>query len=135
MQPLTFLNFIVPNSWDGTIDPSRISNCTSSLISVWALASPVYRYSDTRKSVVNARTYAVYTARSMAVYSPRWVAAWWPWIISMDTGSRTVSFTVIPVSIRYAIFIAALVYLIYCEVAMKSVATPPFWRNFRMADR
>ena len=45
--------------------------------------------------------------------------------------SRTVSFTVISVSIRYAIFIAAFVLLTYCGLAMKkSVATPPFWRNF-----
>ena len=53
----------------------------------------------------------------------------------MDTGNRTVSFTVMPVSIRYALFIAAFVFWIYYEVAMKSVATPPFWRNLRMADR
>ena len=31
--------------------------------------------------------------------------------------------------LRYAIFIAAFVLLIYCELAIKSMATPPFWRN------
>ena len=40
-------------------------------MSVWAPDLPVYRYSDTRDSVVNARICAVYTARSMAVYSSR----------------------------------------------------------------
>ena len=48
----------------------------------------------------------------------------------MDTDSRTVFFTVISVSIRYAIFIAVFVLLIYCGLAMKLVATPLFWRNF-----
>ncbi len=54
-----------------------------------------------------------------------------PWTSSR----RTVSFAVIPVFIRYAIFIAAFVLRIYCELlSMKSVDMPPFWRNFRTAD-
>ena len=74
MHPLTFLYFFVPTSWDGTIDPSSISNCTSSLISVWAPASPVYRYSDTRESVVKARTCArgVYYEVNGGVPSAAW---------------------------------------------------------------
>ena len=55
--------------------------------------------------------------------------------MSMDTGRRTVSFAVLPVFTRYAIFIAAFVLRIYCELSMNSVDTPPFCRNFRTADR
>ena len=53
----------------------------------------------------------------------------------MDTGRHTVSFAVMPVFTRYAIFIAAFVLRIYCELSMNSVDTPPFCRNFRTADR
>ena len=106
---------------------SRISNWTSSLISVWVPSPVLCRYSDTRESVVYARTSAVYTAGSIAVHSR---------VVALDhTSRRTVSFAVIPVFIRYAIFIAAFVLRIYCELlSMNSVETQPFWRNFRTAD-
>ena len=93
-------------------------------MSVCAPDLPVYRYSGTRDSVVNARVCAVYTARSMAVVTLDHIHGHWQshGVFHCYTGSRTVSFTVIPVSIRYAIFIAAFVLLIYCE----SVSTPPF---------
>ena len=50
-------------------------------------------------------------------------------------GARCLLPLVIPVFIRYAIFIAAFVLRIYCELlSMNSVDTQPFWRNFRTAD-
>jgi hypothetical protein len=76
MQPLTFLYFSVPTSWDGTIDPSSISNCTSILTHkrVGARFAYVQILGHPRQRRECQDLCSVYC--EVYWYSPRWVAAW-----------------------------------------------------------